>query len=87
MSVCTSMKVKFYTSIFAQDEVSDVSAILYFVYIACHDTNDKYYKSDIHVVSWHFPSVELFTFADFFQKERHEVHCKANTVSYCRSHY
>jgi len=74
--VCISMKVKFYTSI-AQDvgcSISDVSAILDFVYNACHDTNDKYRKSFIHVVSWHFHSVELFTFVDLFQTQKHEVY-------------
>jgi len=41
------MTVKFYTSIFVQDEGSsifDVSEILDFVYNAYHDTNDKYHK-------------------------------------------
>lgn len=74
--MCTSMKVKFYTSI-AQDvgySIFDVSAILDFVYNACHDTNDKYHKSFINVVSWHFHSVELFTFVDLFQTERHKVY-------------
>lgn len=37
------IKEKFYTSIFAQDEgcsISEILAILDFVYNACHDTND-----------------------------------------------
>jgi len=73
--VCMSMKVKFYTSI-AQDvgcSSFDISAILDFVYNACYDTNDKYHKSFIHAVSWHFHCVELFTFVDLFQTQRHEV--------------
>jgi len=65
-----SMKVKFYTSNFAQAEgrsIFDVLAVLDFVYNARHDTNDKCHKSFTHVV-------ELFTYVDLFQTERHKVY-------------
>lgn len=75
--MCISMKVKLYVSTFTKDEgcsIFDILAILDLVYNACHDTNDKYHKSVIHVVSGHFHSVELSTFVNLFQTERHKVY-------------